>query len=213
MPFSTNVLSLFVNIQTIHQDTTSLLLFVFYMTFSLFMGFIMARKQIGEGRSKAFYLLIPISVTAMGLMICLKGISMSALKGYLLFLILYLASISDIRTREVPDHYSGMILLISLIQTEVSELPAMLFALVIVGLPQLIIASLKPGSHGGADIKLTSASAFLLGVWKGLFAIIVGLLAAILIPTLIRLCKKQSLKEGIPMIPYLSFGIALAFIF
>lgn len=212
MNFYTMAPSLLVNMQTSHSDTISALLLILSMVLPLSILLMVFRHQAGEGKGKQLYIYCLLSILAASLLILTKGISITALKGFILFLILLQASVSDIKTRQVSDALSVMILLTALIQADLNNLPGMFLGLLIVGIPQLIIAAAKPGSHGGADIKITASAAFLLGPWKGLFALIIGLLAAILIPSIIRLIKKQSLKEGIPMIPYLSFGILLAFI-
>lgn len=179
---------------------------------SVIAGWYMSRQITGESKSKQKGLIISLSVLIAVALILAKGLTMTALKGYLLFLILFQASISDIKTREVNDSLSAMILITALIDIQPEALPPMIFALIITGLPQLIIAAKKPGSYGGADIKITASAAFLLGVWKGLFALIIGLITAIVVPTIVRKVKKQSINEGIPMVPYLSVGILLAFI-
>lgn len=212
MTLCTTAPYLTINLQTMWHDTLSPFLLAAFIAFSLFTGLLAKRQLAAEKKEITSLLLVLFPVCFMGLLIFTKGLSMTALKGFLLFLLLFQASAGDIKTREVSNIPSIMILLVALIQTEPESLPSMLFALFAVGLPQLLIAMVKPGSYGGADIKITAASAFLLGVWKGLFAVIVGLIAAIVIPVIIRSIKKQSLKEGIPMIPFLSFGILLAFI-
>jgi len=204
--------SFLVNIQTLQHDTISAVLVLLCMILPLSVMLITLHHQTGEGRGCSLYVHCLISVFAAAVLIFTKGFSMTSLKGFFLFLILLKASVSDIKTRQVSDYYSIMILLTALIQAELSDLPTMLFGLVVVGLPQFIVAALKPGAYGGADIKITASAAFLLGVWKGLFALIIGLLAAVLIPGIVRFLKRQPINEGIPMIPYLSFGIFLAFI-
>ena len=201
----------FVNIQT-HQLNTISAIFLLLCMIALVILLFTLKKQTGKGICCSWCTVCLLCVFVASLLLLSKGFSMTAIKGFLLFLILLQASISDIKTRQVPDCLSAMILLTAFIQAELIDLPAMLLSLLVVGLPQLIIAVVKPGTYGGADIKITASSAFLLGLWKGLFAIIIGLLAGIFIPCIVRLIKKQSLKEGIPMIPYLSFGILLAFI-
>lgn len=88
-----------------------------------------------------------------------------------------------------------------------------LLAVVAVGLPQWLVAAAKPGKYGGADIKITSSAAFLLGLWPGLFAFITGMLLSIVIPTLTRLLRKQPVNQGTPLLPYLSIGILFIFLF
>lgn len=125
-------------------------------------------------------------------------------------LLLY-ASIKDIKTREVPDSVSGMLLILGLVNTEVKALPSMLLGMILVFLPQFIAALINPSrALGGADIKLSSSAAFLLGsfgISSGLLALIIGLaLSVITIPT-VRAVKKLPKDDPFPLIPFLSAGI------
>lgn len=212
MPLQFNAICFPVNISAMFQDTLSLLLFILFMSAAFWVGLLIPRRLKGEGSIRHKSLFFFLSVLMMLLLIFTKGFTMTTVKGFLMFLLLLQASVSDIKTREVSDMFSVMILLTALIDTHLEDLPSMALALLIVGLPQYLVASFKPGTYGGADIKITASCAFALGVWKGLFGFIIGLAAAIIIPSIMRRSSKQSLKEGIAMIPYLSTGMLLAFI-
>ena len=83
--------------------------------------------------------------------------------GVLLALLIY-ASIKDIKSREVPDSVSGMMLILGLVGITAGDLPSMLLGMVLVFLPQYLSAIINPATAlGDADIKLSSAAAFLLG--------------------------------------------------
>lgn len=79
------------------------------------------------------------------------------LQGMVLCLALLYASAADLRTREVPDSLSVLIVVAALIGRTVAELPFMLLAAVVVTIPQLAVTIMKPGSYGGADIKIMAA--------------------------------------------------------
>ena len=87
----------------------------------------------------------------------------------------------------------------------------MLLAAVAVTIPQLAAAVMKPGSYGGADIKIMAASAFLLGLSRGLAAIIMGLLLALICTAIVRKLRKQAMGASFALAPYLSAGILLAY--
>jgi leader peptidase (prepilin peptidase)/N-methyltransferase len=127
-------------------------------------------------------------------------------------LILLKGSWSDITTRQVPDHISVMLAITGLIGTSLTELPAMLISSLFVPTPLLAAAFLKPNSIGGADIKIMAASAFLLGFEKGLAALVIGLMLAVLCTAVIRKAKKLSMKASLPLAPYLSAGCVIAII-
>lgn len=133
------------------------------------------------------------------------------IKGLFLCLALLYASCADLRAREVPDCVPVLIAVSALIGTELYKLPLMLFTALIITLPQFAIAILKPGSYGGADIKIIAACTFLLGLGRGLIAIVAGLLLAVICTIIFRRAKKQSIKKGFALVPYLAFGSMLAY--
>ena len=135
----------------------------------------------------------------------------AALRGMALCLALLYASAADIRTREVPDCLPVVIAVAALIGRTPDELPLMVLAATVVTIPQLAVAIMRPGSYGGADIKIMTAGAFLLGLSRGLTAIIVGLLIAITCTLFVRKIKKQTLKASFALVPYLSVGILFAY--
>ena len=129
----------------------------------------------------------------------------------LLALLLY-ASVRDIKTREVPDSISGMLLILGLVDTDIERLPSMLLGMALVFLPQFISALINPSKAlGGADIKLSSAAAFLLGAQRGLFALIVGLTLAVIAMPIIRKIRKLPKDQPFPLIPFLSVGIVAGY--
>ena len=132
--------------------------------------------------------------------------------GVLLALLLY-ASIKDIRAREVPDSVSGMMLILGLVGITAGDLPSMLLGMALVFLPQYLAAIINPDKAlGGADIKLSSAAAFLLGAPKGLFALIAGLTLAVITVPIVRAVRKLPKNESFPLVPFLSVGIFTAYL-
>lgn len=131
--------------------------------------------------------------------------------GVLCFAILYAACLDSL-TREVPDYIPVLIAVAALIGREPSNLPVLLLSAVIITIPQLAIAIIKPKSYGGADIKIMAACAFLLGLRKGLAAIVIGLLLAVVCTTITRRVKKQPMGDGIALVPYLAIGSMLAYL-
>ena len=128
------------------------------------------------------------------------------------FAILLWASVSDIRTRQVPDKVSVIIAVISLIGVNPADIWEMCWQGLAVAAPLIIAALLKPGSVGGADIKIMAASAFLLGFHRGLAALCIGLALGVIGTTVFRKVKKMSVKDSFPLVPYLAAGCAIAFI-
>ena len=132
--------------------------------------------------------------------------------GVLLALLIY-ASIKDIKSREVPDSVSGMMLILGLVGITAGDLPSMLLGMTLVFLPQYIAAIINPAKAlGGADIKLSSTAAFLLGAPRGLFALIVGLTLSVITVPIVRKVKKLPKNQPFPLVPFLAVGITAAYL-
>ena len=166
------------------------------------------RKQYG-GTIQPWLAVLPMLASA--LLLWRYGFGPELLQGMVLCLALLYASAADIRTREVPDCVPVTITVAGLIGRTPEEIPLMILAAVAVTIPQLAAAILKPGSYGGADIKIMAAGAFLLGLSRGLAAIMAGLLLAVVCTALVRKIRKQTMKASFALAPYLSAGILLAY--
>lgn len=137
---------------------------------------------------------------------------MQIIKAIILLVLMLYASVMDIKTREVPDSVSVMLLILGLVDVSIKEIPQMLLGMVLVFMPQLISALINPSKAlGGADIKLSSAAAFLLGVQRGLFTLIVGLTLAVIAMPIIRKIRKLPKDQPFPLIPFLSVGIVAGY--
>lgn len=137
-----------------------------------------------------------------------RFIEMWIIKTTILLALLLYASVMDIKTREVPDSISVMLLILGLVDTNIERLPSMLLGIALVFLPQFTSALINPSKAlGGADIKLSSAAAFLLGAQRGLFALIVGLTLAVIVMPIIRRIRKLPKDQPFPLIPFISIGI------
>lgn len=85
------------------------------------------------------------------------------------------ASAVDCRERTIPD----FLCLLTAAAGLISFSPAQLFG-VLAALPLLIAALIRPECMGGGDIKLTAATGFVLGFWRGIWGMALGLLLAVL---------------------------------
>jgi len=138
---------------------------------------------------------------------------MAVIKLTVFAALLVYASASDIKKREVSDAVPLMIAITALIGISPGYLPHMFFAAIVITAPQLAVAVIKPGGYGGADIKIMAACAFLLGLERGIAAIVIGLGAGLLITAAIRLIQKKKVKNGsFPVVPYLAAGSLIAFL-
>ena len=166
-------------------------------------GFAAKRWKGNKTKTKLGFILISLLIAFA--LFCFFGLSVRAIQGIIFSLILLVSSYSDIKTRECDDYLSVMILLTAFIGVELSSIPSMFVAAMFTaGIFLLVVLTISDGI-GGADIKLASASVFLLGFQRGIIGLIVGLLLAIIVNSV------KSKKSGFPMIPYLTAAFIPAF--
>ena len=140
------------------------------------------------------------------------GVSLTTVKGMILTLLLLYASLSDYKKREVPDCISVMILILAFVGFEPSSLLSMLAGAAVIFIPQLATTMLTPNRPiGGADIKISTALAFLLGAEKGIFALVVGMLLAVVITAISNKLNDRDQKQAFPLVPFLWIGATLAY--
>ena len=140
------------------------------------------------------------------------GPSVTLIQGLFLALVLLYASCSDLTTHEVGDFVWVIILALSLWNLSTGSLISMCIAALAVFLPQIVPALLPPHkTFGGADIKISTALAFLLGGLRGIIAYLVGLLIAILFVTIWGKIKRIPKKQPFALIPFLSVGAMVLF--
>ena len=142
------------------------------------------------------------------------GLSVTAIQGLFLAFVLLYASCSDLATHEVGDFVWVLVFALSLPNLATQSILSMVLAALFVFLPQMIPAWLPPHKTlGGADIKLSTALAFLLGGWRGIVAYLAGLLIAILFVCIYGRIKHIPKKQPFALVPFLSVAaMALFFV-
>lgn len=136
---------------------------------------------------------------------------MAVLKFLILLGILLYASIKDLREHEVPDTVWKLIAVLGLVNISLRDLPSMLLGAALVFLTQIIPAVINTEkAMGGADIKISTACAFLLGAGRGLAAFIIGLTLFVVIVPILRKVRHEENGEPFPMVPFLSLGTIAA---
>lgn len=116
-------------------------------------------------------------------------------------IIVFIASIQDIKTRNVSDLVHILIILIAI----PSLCTYNILGGIVGGLLFLAPNFRCNGSMGGADIKFMFASGLILGLIKIIIATIIGLVVAIIFTKLSDFILKKNEKR-IAYIPYLSIG-------
>lgn len=140
------------------------------------------------------------------------GFSVELIQGLFLFFILLYASMSDLTTHTVDDFVWIMVFAIALAGIPTLDLTSMLVGALFVFIPQVALALIPPHKTlGGADIKLSTALAFLLGAWKGVVAYMVGLILAVVIISIYNRKQKSDTKQPFALVPFLSIGAMILF--
>ena len=141
------------------------------------------------------------------------GCSMVAVQGMILFFILLYASCSDLTTHTMDDYLWVMVGILGLLSVCTVGLPSMIVGAAMVFVPQILIELLPPHKAlGGADMKLSTALAFLLGWQKGLAALLVGLLLAVIVMLVVQKINSKKRKQPFALIPFLSVGALVMFV-
>ena len=141
------------------------------------------------------------------------GFGIVAVQGMILFFVLLYASCSDLTTHTMDDYLWVMVGILGLLSIGTIGLTSMLIGAVMVFVPQFLIALLPPHKAlGGADIKLSTALAFLLGWQKGLAALVLGLFLAVIVMMIVQKVDKKKRKAPFALIPFLSTAAMIVFV-
>lgn len=158
------------------------------------------------GTRSVWNMLLPILLSAA---LCLRFHDpMMVIKGLIYSTILLWAANTDIHTHHASDCCSAMIAISALIGTEAKDLPVMLGGAVFCFLPQILVNMILPDrAVGGADIKISTACGFLLGITRGA----AGLIAGLVFSVICSLITRKQKNEKLPLIPYLAAGFIPAY--
>ena len=135
------------------------------------------------------------------------------LRGIVFALILLYASVQDLTFREADDFLWVMILILAIGSIGTVPVWSMLLGAAVVFVPQMAIAMFsKKGGIGGADIKLSTAAALLLGFFPGAIGYVAGLAFAILFTLIYNKIKHRTNQKSFPLIPFLSVGLMIGYL-
>lgn len=169
-----------------------------------------ASEHFQGDKKKTALIFIGISLAVSALLLCFFGCAVSTVRGIIFCLILVFSSYSDIKIRESDDYLAVMIVLTAFIGIEISDIPGMILSAVLITLPMILVVIICNGKAiGGADVKLSAACAFLLGITKGFAGLIAGLTIGIIVNIIIQTRKNKA--ESFPLIPYLAAGFMAAY--
>ncbi len=135
----------------------------------------------------------------------------SILQGVLFSCLLMAASYTDIKRREIPDIICLFIAFTGLLRFSLVNLLGIFAAL-----PFLIAAMLKENSIGGGDIKLTATVGIVLGFWRGIYGLMIGLTLLVLFYIMLIIIEKIRRKQvaknlSMPLAPFLGIGFMIIY--
>lgn len=140
------------------------------------------------------------------------GLSVTAVQGVFLACLLLYASCSDLTDHHMDDHIWVTVLALGLCSVGRFGIVSMLIGAAMVFVPQMLVSLIGKGNTlGGADIKLSTALAFLLGWQRGLAALMAGLLAAVIVMAIVQKLNKKKRRQPFALIPFLASAATVVF--
>ena len=157
-------------------------------------------------------------------------ISLQALEGWCVAGILLVCSFADLEGYIIPDRFIavGVVLFIITLffapQPLRRALDGAIGGLAVAGCVLLLVLGMEKllgrEAMGGGDIKLTAAAGFVLGFWRGIWGMALGLLLAVLYFCTAMLFQKfihhplpAMTRAALPLGPFLSIGFAALYCF
>ena len=132
-----------------------------------------------------------------------------------MFVLMY-ATWSDLTSHTVDDYVPIIIFALGVASMTAVGLSSMLFGAFAVFVPQIVMALIpKCKPLGGADLKISTALAFLLGWERGIIGFVAGLLIAVVYMAIYNKVKKNDIKEekAFALVPFLSIAAMALFMF
>lgn len=159
---------------------------------------------------------LPYVLTGCGsaMLFLLGGLSPWTFCGIAFLFVLLYASVQDHSTHEADDILSVMMLMLAVTNSSEATVLSQLLGAAIVGGVQMLIVlcGKKRMGIGGADIKLSTAAALLLGFYKGVIGFMLGLLIAVVAQLIITRRKKEQRTQPFALLPYLSVGFIIGYL-
>ena len=192
---------------------TTLLSMLLFVGMSMLVGATLVKVIRAKGETANMPLTMTITAITALLLFARFGLSVTAIQGVFLMIVLLYASISDRHYHIVDDYIWVIVFALALLNVEKIGMTSMVVGALCVFIPQMAMALLPPHKTlGGADIKLSTALAFLLGGWKGICAYLLGLLVAVIFMCIYNKVTKQTEKKPFALVPFLSVGAIIMFL-
>ena len=192
---------------------TTLLSMFLFVGISMLIGATLVKVIRAKGEVANMPLTVTITAIVSLFLFARYGLSVTAIQGVFLMFVLLYASISDVNYHIVDDYIWVIVFALALLNIEKIGMTSMVVGALCVFIPQMAMALLPPHKTlGGADIKLSTALAFLLGGWKGICAYLLGLIIAVIFMCIYNKVKGNKEKKPFALVPFLSVGAMIVFI-
>lgn len=185
---------------------------ILFVGISLLVAWALCRVMQHRGFRARLPVILPLTGALSLSLFARFGLSVTAIQGLFLAFVLLYASCSDIATHEVGDYAWVLILALAIPALATQSILSMVLAALFAFLPQMIPAWLPPHrTLGGADIKISTALAFLLGGWRGIVAYLAGLIIAVLFVSIYGRIRRIPKKQPFALVPFLSVAAMILF--
>ncbi len=127
---------------------------------------------------------------------------MEKLQIFLLIVLCLVGSIFDIKKRIVPDTLNLLISMLFMLNFKVINMFGLIVPIII------LIIAIKYGGIGGGDVKFILAISLILGFYKSIVVVILGLITMLIFYIILKMVKGKCVKS-FPLIPFFSFWIII----
>ena len=183
---------------------------------TLLVGWVLNRMMIAKGFKTNLTVNLILSALIPIALFLRYGASLELVQGIFLMFVLMYATWSDLTSHTVDDYVPIIIFALGVASMTTVGLSSMLFGAFAVFVPQIVMALIpKCKPLGGADLKISTALAFLLGWERGIIGFVAGLLIAVIYMAIYNKVKKTDTKEekAFALVPFLSIAAMALFMF
>lgn len=157
---------------------------------------------------------IPVHAICFGLITLLLhfryGFSFDFFWGIVFLAVTLFFSTKDVLCREVSDWMHISVFLLGCVHLSADTWKSMVFGFFVCSVPMLIIALLKKGGVGGADIKCMAAIGWAFGWEKSLLIVVVACILSLIGTIIVSVVKRKKIKSA-PMVPYICASAILVY--
>ena len=183
---------------------------------TLLVGWVLNRMMTAKGFKTNLTVNLILSALIPIALFLRYGASLELVQGIFLMFVLMYATWSDLTSHTVDDYVPIIIFALGVASMTTVGLSSMLFGAFAVFVPQIVMALIpKCKPLGGADLKISTALAFLLGWERGIIGFVAGLLIAVIYMAIYNKVKKNDIKEekAFALVPFLSIAAMALFMF